>query len=174
MSAMRTEQAQYKNQEQPKFYCSACGNDRYCDCSAPALERLAAITEKSRHREREKKQRQRERQKLNGNNDPSPGDIEDGIRAKADDRPPRDPKKPSIAPEIVNQLIDCTKAAGNIRTWIGRHQGELEPSDTAYLAERALAAASEFQALASAIKAIPVHHGGNGADHDRWIEGDRI
>src|SRR5689334_21442962 len=77
MNAMRTEQAQYKNQEQPKFYCSACGNDRYCDCNAPALDRLAAITEKNRQREREKKQRQREREKLNGNNDPSPGDIEE-------------------------------------------------------------------------------------------------
>jgi hypothetical protein len=99
-------QAQYKNQEQPKFYCSACGNDRYCDCNAPALERLAAITEKSRQREREKKQRQREREKLNGNNDPSPGDIEEKAGGAEKSKPtPLIGAWPKSGPEARRQFV---------------------------------------------------------------------
>jgi hypothetical protein len=113
-------QAQYKNQEQPKFYCSACGSDRYCDCNAPALERLAAITEKSRQREREKKQRQRERQKLNENNDPSPGDIEE----KATEKPRQSPligawakASPEAKREFVRQFwIEITQVRNHLDT----------------------------------------------------------
>lgn len=59
---------QFKNQRQSEFVCSACGADRYCNCNAPALERLADLEEKKereRQQAREKMRRKREKDKQN-------------------------------------------------------------------------------------------------------------
>lgn len=49
--------------KQSEFVCSACGADRDCNCSAPALQRLAELKEK----ERVKKAKYREKARENNN-----------------------------------------------------------------------------------------------------------
>jgi hypothetical protein len=148
-------QAQYKNQEQPKFYCSACGSDRYCDCNAPALERLAAITEKSRQRDREKKQRQRERQKLNGNNDPSPGDNEDFQKDPEEKANEGHDDQPAEKPRQSALVGAWAKASSEVRREFVR----------------------QFWVEITQVRNQLDSNGAAQGDHeapDRWIEGDSL
>ena len=50
---------QFQKKEDAQFICSACGADRGCNCSAPAVEKLAAMKEDQRKRNRESMQRKR-------------------------------------------------------------------------------------------------------------------
>lgn len=45
---------------QAKYICSACGADRVCNCSAPAIEKLAQKQEQDRQRAREYRARKAE------------------------------------------------------------------------------------------------------------------
>ena len=61
-----------KHEQESPFLCSACGADRGCECTAPALRRTSADT----IADRERKQRQREKAKQNQSSVPTGQDID--------------------------------------------------------------------------------------------------
>lgn len=57
---------QFQKKQEAKFSCSKCGEDRFCDCNAPAIEKLAEIREQARQRDRAYKERKREQKQQSG------------------------------------------------------------------------------------------------------------
>jgi hypothetical protein len=49
--------------KQSKFICSACGGARDCDCTAPAVERLAKIREQTRQRTNKAREKAKQNQR---------------------------------------------------------------------------------------------------------------
>jgi hypothetical protein len=63
----RLDPRQVQKKQEAKWLCSACGEDRNCNCNAPAVEKLAAKLEQDRQRAR----RAYEKKKAEQNQQPS-------------------------------------------------------------------------------------------------------
>ena len=74
--------------QEAKFICSACGADRACDCNAPAIEKLAEITEQRRqarksYRERKAQEKQSSRDIPAVEDNVEPATRKTGVSGKA-------------------------------------------------------------------------------------------
>lgn len=84
----QAEVIQFQKKQEAKFMCSACGEDRGCNCNAPAVEKIAAEKERQRQKARnwreKKKQNQQSRTGTENNDDAqSDADHEEGLRVIA-------------------------------------------------------------------------------------------
>lgn len=72
---------QFQKKELSKFYCSACGADRVCNCAAPALEREAAQRELHRQRQAKYRNKKRKQKQQSGDVTEEVITVEDDLEA---------------------------------------------------------------------------------------------
>lgn len=64
---MTAEIVRLQTKQEAKFMCSACGEDRACDCNAPAVEKLAAQRELTRQRVAKHRKKKNEQKQQSSN-----------------------------------------------------------------------------------------------------------
>jgi hypothetical protein len=130
---------------QAKYICSACGEDRICNCNAPAIEKLAQKQEQARqaskaYRERKAEEKQQPRHMT----EPDKTKVEAGNDVDPDESSEAEKQKHAAA-EVK---ADPTVAPGDKAPKPGSAEYERDKAECIALHQRAVAAEEELAAFA--------------------------